>query len=214
MRQLISVIALILVTMNFTACGGNTGLALPDAGGVIQCRQSYDPIPKDLEPSDKISKVSWPNSGATDPSVDAGTYDYVSMEFFMIDTESTFKFHTSHVINAQGTYQVKRICGANATKVNEFQVAVDFPSKVIIAQGGKITSETKTMTIEASDRLKVDVSDAVSEDIPPSKVTEDQNFESQLYQTVNDKNETIFEYRFVDESGPIAKYVVVRYKKI
>lgn len=214
MREIMILITLALLVMGLTACGGGSGLAFPDSGGVVQCAEEYNPIEVDLEESDKVSKVSWPESNSTDRELPAGEYEYAGMEFFFIDTSTGFKFHTTEVKADNGEFEIKRVCGRNALALKPMKLEMEYPTAATVGASGKTTAKTKVLTIEYTDRLMVTISEPTDQAEPPSKVTDDQNFDSQLYETKTLDNEVIYEYRMEDVSGPVKKFALIRYKKV
>lgn len=205
--------------LSLSACGGGKGLSLPDTGGSKQCSKDYNPIPKEIPETDKASKVTWPGSGAPQPAIEAGTYEYVSVEFFYEDQKTNYKFHLAQTLQDNGKYTFQRVCARNTSGLPEFSLDVSFPSKITIANGGKTTSETKVLRFINTDVLKYEISEPTQTQDPPSKVTGEQNFESALYKTLTDKGEVVFEYRFENLNGPVLvgplwQQGIVRYKKI
>lgn len=201
-----------LLTSILTACGGGNGWSFPDVGNVFVCPEEYDPIQKDLEESDQLSKVGWPNSSTAAPEIPTGEYEYAGMEFFFIDVTG-YKFHMAEV-EEEGEFQVKRICGRNALALKPMKLDMEFPSSFRVADGGKTTSVTKMLTIQFTDRLSVSISDPSEQADPPSKVTEEQNFESQLYERKSVNDQVIYEYRMEDVSGPIKKFALIKYRRV
>lgn len=214
---IIGTLTFFLASLN--GCGGGRGLSLPDTGGTKQCSSNYNPIPKDIDENDKASKITWPGSGGPQPVIEPGTYEYTSVEFFYEDQKTNYKFHLSQTLQENGTYTFQRVCARNTSNLPEFSLDVSFPSKIIIANGGKTTSETKVLRFINTDVLKYEVSEPTQTQDPPSKVTGEQNFESALYKTITDKDEVVFEYRFENLNGPVLvgplwQQGIVRYKKI
>lgn len=211
MKEMLILSVLALLTSAVTGCGGGTGWSYPNMGDVSRCPEEYSPIEKDLNESDKLSKVSWPNSGSAAPELQEGEYEYAGMEFFFIDVTG-YKFHMAEV-ESDGSFQIKRICGRNALDLKPMKLDFEFPSSVSIASAGKATSVTKVLTIQYTDRLSVSISDPTEETDPPSKVTGDQNFDSQLYERTSVNGQIVYEYRMEDVSGPVKKFALIKYRR-
>lgn len=212
MKRMTLVLASASLTLMFlTSCGGGSGVGRPKSA-VAQCPAEYSPIDLNQEESDVVSKVEWPGSPSSRPTLAEGEYEYTSMEYFLEDTSSGFKFHLGES-KVDENYEVTRYCARDTASIGSLNLKMDFPSLITVSASGKTSTQTKTLTVTFTDRLGVKVSkDPQEQTDPPSKVTGDQNFESQLYE-FKTSDFVFFELRLQDVSGTIHKHAVVRFRK-
>lgn len=214
MNKALFFLGLALTAHSLTACGGGRmGLALPDSGGVVRCPQQYEPISLDVEESEVTSKLRWPDVSGEETPLLTGEYEYQSVEFYIVDTETDFRFHTSETFNDQNS-QVRNLCGRNAMAARTLSVETEFPTKIRVLSSGKTISENKIISVNVSNRIDVTVGEQTEAAEPPSKVTGDQNYSSALYKSQNSDGETFFELRMRDHTGPVLRNLLVIYKKV
>jgi hypothetical protein len=210
-RTSFSLLATVAFGATLIGCGGgssrlgNTGLKL--------CPMDYKPIAGELTPGDKVVRKSWPGSGGSDPALDTGSYEYTAMEYYVEDPGSNLRFYVTETKDNGGKFQVNRQCARGRLQMDQ-QLKMEFPSQFSIGPAGKITTETKTLSFQFTDRLEIKVSDAQEKPTPPSKVTEDQNYDSLFYQTQDSKGNVSYELHMKDESSPLNSYVLIRYQKV
>ncbi len=203
------------VVSTLAACGGGRGLSIPDSGGVVQCTAAYSPIPMTLPEDENRSKISWPEAGGG-ATLSEGLYEYYNVEFFVDNVETGFKFHAAEDFDGEES-TIRRKCARGTRSLESgMKWETEFPAQFEVQASGKTTSATKVFLVEYSDRLNVEVTEDVEPlPDPPSKVTDEQNFASQLYTSkLPDSGETIYEFRLEDSSGPMKRYTVIRYKKV
>lgn len=198
------------------ACGGSSSRSYT-YGEAKTCAENYSPLQFDLSQDEKYQKLNWPQGTPTEGTLPEGDFEYLNMEMFFVTKATGFALHVKDQKAADNSYVAKIVCGRHVgSENNGLRVSMELPSVSKVQASGKMLFESKTISVAYADSLKVTSGVAPGEtDQPPSKVTDGQGLQTQIYKVATSAADEpqSYELRVTSEDEHFKKFGVIRFTK-